>query len=89
MTIINYKINNQTGKDLAATDWDSAKTLQAQTQAEEIAQLGFWSIVAVVTNNDGTVTMTDINENGIPVAHDAETGELGPYVDKTVATSVA
>lgn len=85
MTTINYKINNQTARELIASDWSSAQTLQASTQAEEIKQLGWWSIVAVITNNDETISMTGIDENGVPVVYDEETKEFGPYVDKTVA----
>jgi len=82
MTTINYKINNQTSRDLIAPDWDSAQALQSQTQAEELAQLKFWSITAVVTNNDGTTTMCPVDKNGIPLDFD------GIYVDKTVAPNI-
>jgi len=85
MTTINYKINNQTARDLTASDWASAQTLQQQTQAEEIAQFGWWSIIAVITNNDGTITMAPTDKNGVPLDFDDETGDLAPYVDKTVA----
>ncbi len=85
MTTINYKINNQTGRELIASDWESAKTLKSTTQAEEIAQLGWWSIIAIITNNDGTTTMCGIDENGVPLDFDNETDNLIPYIDKTVA----
>ena len=86
MTVINYKINNQTSRELIATDWTSAQTLQAQTQAEEIAQLGWWSIIALITNNDGTITMCGVDENGVPLNLD-ENGQLVPYVDTTTSPS--
>jgi hypothetical protein len=86
MTIINYKINNQTAKELTASDWTSAQTLQAKTQAEEIAQFGWWSIIAVVTNNDNTITMCSVDENGVPLEFDDEVNNLAPYIDKTVAS---
>jgi hypothetical protein len=85
MTTINYKINNQTSRELIASDWTSAQTLQKATITEEIAQLGWWTIIAHITNNDGTITMCGIDENGVPLDFDDETGNLIPYVDKTVA----
>jgi hypothetical protein len=87
VTIINYKINNQTARDLKSSDWESAKTLQAQTQAEEIAQFNWWNIIALVTNNDGTLTMCPIDSNGNPLEFD-ENGNQVIYVDKTVAPEV-
>jgi hypothetical protein len=85
VTTINYKINNQTGKELIATNWESAQILQATTQAEEIKQFGWWSIVATITNNDNTITMCPVDENGVPLNFDPETETLVPYVDTTVA----
>ena len=85
MTTINYKINNQTAREITASDWTSAQTLRAQTQVEEIKQLGWWAITAVITNNDGTITMAGVDENGVPVEFNDEVGDLAPYVDKTVA----
>jgi hypothetical protein len=85
MTTINYKINNQTSRELIASDWASAQTLREQTQAEEIEQLGWWKITALITNNDGTITMCGVDENGIPLVYDDETNAVIPYVDKTVA----
>jgi hypothetical protein len=87
MTTINYKINNQTSRELIATDWDSAKILKEKTQAEELAQLNFWGITAVVKNNDGTITMCGVDENGVPVTYD-ENLKIVPYVDTTVAPSI-
>jgi hypothetical protein len=84
MTTINYKINNQTGKDLLSTDWESAKILQAATQAEEIKQFGWWNITAYIINNDGSVTMCIINDAGIPGQID-ENGNFVPYIDTTVS----
>lgn len=86
MTIINYKINNQTSRDLTANDWASAQTLQAQTQAEEIAQFQWWKIVAVITNNDNTITMTGVDENGVPQSTDEE-GNPAPYIDITTTAN--
>jgi hypothetical protein len=85
MTTINYKINNQTARELTAPDWASAQTLQKATITEEIAQLGWWTIIAVITNNDGTITMCGIDKNGNPIEFDDKTGDLVPYIDKTVA----
>jgi hypothetical protein len=85
MTTINYKINNQTGRELIASDWESAKTLKSTTQAEEISQFGWWSIIAQVTNNDNTIAMCPVDENGVPLDIDIETETMVPYVDKTVA----
>ena len=84
MTTINYKINNQTGRDLTAKDWAEAQSLQQKTIQEEITQFQWFTIVAVITNNDGTVTMTGIDTNGVPQVVD-ENGNIVPYVDTTVA----
>lgn len=83
MTTIRYRINNQTARDITADDWESAKTLQAQTQAEEMARFGFWNAIAEVTNNDGSITQCSIDENGTPMMYDAETNAVVPYVDNT------
>jgi hypothetical protein len=82
MTTINYKINNQTSKDLTASNWASAQELQKQTIEQELKLFDYWNITAVITNNDGTITMCPVNENGTPTTID------GPYVDTTVAPSV-
>ena len=83
MTTINYKINNQTGRNLTAKDWVEAQALQQKTIQEEITQLQWFTIVAVITNNDGTITMTGIDANGVPQCLD-ENGNIVPYVDTTV-----
>ena len=87
MTTINYKVNNQTARDLIATDWESAQTLRTATMAEEIEQFKWWTIIAQVTNNDGTLTMCPIDSNGNPLEFD-ENGNQVIYVDKTVAPEV-
>ena len=84
MTTINYKINNQTGRNLTAKDWVEAQALQQKTIQEEIDQFKWWSIIAVITNNDGTITMTGIDANGTPISMD-DSGNTVPYVDTTIA----
>ena len=84
MTTINYKINNQNGKELIATNWTDAQVLQEKTMQEEMKQFAWWTIVAVITNNDGTITMTGIDDNGTPITVD-DSGNTVPYVDTTVA----
>jgi hypothetical protein len=83
MTTIQYRINNQTGRDLTADDWETAKALQEKTQAEEIAQFKFWSATAEVTNNDGSITQCPIDDNGVPIMYDLEADAMVPYVDTT------
>jgi hypothetical protein len=85
MTVIKYKINNQTGRDLIANDWASAQTLREQTQAEEIAQLNWWSVIAQITNNDGSTTHAPVDVNGTPQMWDEATQSTVPYVDTTNA----
>ena len=84
MTTIAYKINNQTSREIIAPDWATAQSLLLTTIQEENEQLRFWSIIAVVTNNDGTITMSGIDANGNPVKID-ESGNIVPYVDPTLA----
>jgi len=84
MTTINYKINNQTARELIAASWTDAQELQKKTMQEEIDQFKWWSIIAVITNNDGTITMTGIDTNGTPITMD-DSGNTVPYVDTTVA----
>lgn len=83
MTIIRYKINNQTGRELIADDWESAKALRQKTQEEELAQFNWWSAFAVITNNDGSITHAPIDNNGNPVEWDDNTASMLPYQDKT------
>lgn len=85
MTVIKYKINNQTARDLIADDWDSAQTLKAQTQAEEIAQFNWWIVIAQITNNDGSITHINVDANGVPQMWDETTQTLAPYIDTTTA----
>jgi len=84
MTTINYKINNQTSQELIASNWTDAQALQKKTMQEEIDQFKWWSIIAVITNNDGTITMTGIDANGTPISMD-DSGNTVPYVDTTIA----
>lgn len=79
MTTINYRINNLSQKELFANTWADALSLQAKTKEEELTQFQFWSIIAYVTNNDGTLTMCAVDENGAPINFD------GPYIDNTIA----
>ena len=85
MTVIKYKINNQTGRDLTANDWPSARALREQTQVEEIAQFSLWSVIAEVTNNDASITHTNVDANGVPQMWDETTQSTVPYVDTTNA----
>jgi len=83
MTVIKYRINNQTGRDLRADDWPSARALREQTQLEEIAQFSLWSVIAEVTNNDGSIVHTNSDANGVPLM--LEEGIFVPYIDTTTA----
>lgn len=83
MTTIRYRINNQTGRDLTADDWESAKALQTKTIEDEIKQLGWWSVIAEITNKDATITHCPIDDNGVPIMYDLETDSMVPYVDLT------
>ena len=85
MTVIKYRINNQTGRDLTADDWPSAQTLRAQTQVEEIAQFSLWTIIAEITNNDASITHINIDANGVPQMWDETSQTLVPYIDTTTA----
>jgi len=84
MTTIAYKINNQTSREIIASDWETAQSLLQTTILEENEQLRFWSIIAVITNNDGTTTMAGIDASGNPMQRD-ENGNIIPYVDTTLA----
>jgi len=84
MTSIAYKINNQTAREIIASDWATAQSLLQTTIQEENEQLRFWSIVAVITNNDGTITMAGIDSKGNPTQKD-DSGNIIPYVDTTLA----
>jgi hypothetical protein len=85
MTIIKYKINNQTSRNIIADDWASAQKLREQTKNEEISQFGWWSIISEITNNDGSVTHCPIDTNGIPQMWDDTSGTVVPYVDNTIS----
>lgn len=85
MTVIKYKINNQTGRNLETNDWISAQTLQQQIQTEELAQFKFWSIFAHITNNNGSTMQCWVNTNGQPFFLD-ENGNEVIYVDETTTT---
>ncbi len=84
MTTIKYRINNQTGRTIIADDFDSAQIMRQQIIDEELSQLGWYYIIAEITNNDGSVTMCPIDIHGVPQTSDEE-GNLISYVDTTAA----
>jgi hypothetical protein len=84
MTTINYRIGSHTGQTPTASNWADAQTLRETTMAQEIAQLVWWPITAVITNNDGTITMTsNIDSDGNPLVNVNGTSTV--YVDTTTA----
>ena len=83
MTTIKYRINNQTSRTIIASDFNSAQIMRQQIIEEELPQLGWYVIIAEITNNDGSITMCPIDAQGIPQTSDEE-GNTIPYVDTTV-----
>jgi hypothetical protein len=84
MTKIVYRIGSHTGQTPETDTWTNALELQEKTRQDEIAQLNWWPITCVITNNDGSITMTPVDSKGNPTMLDSN-GDVVPYVDTTTA----
>lgn len=69
---VKYQVTSQlTGLPYEVEGWDAALVLQKEVRDEYLKTIeGCFTITALITNEDGSITQVNVDENGNPMLED-------------------